>query len=127
MIHDIAIGNAVTQQERDFAERALRGRGYQSPTASALYHLRNTKLLVNNCLAANSPQFGGFFPDSIIIHFYNRERVRKNLKEISYHSLLNYQPQYRAFKNLINIAHQNQLNQVPESSPIVSSSHLQRH
>ena len=73
MIQDITIGNAVTQQERDYAERALRGGGYRSPTTSALYHLKNTGFLVNNCSAANSPQFGGFFPDSIIIHVCNRE------------------------------------------------------
>ena len=123
-IHLLATGQPVALPRQNRLIRALKNGGYRTPTASSIYHMRKF-LLSPNCILRNYPGQGLLASDILIIHIFNRRRVSKDVKELSYNSLVNIHPLYETFKDVINNIHQAALLPSPESLNIISASHLQ--
>ena len=125
VIQSLAAGNPVPHNHVNYAFRALRSSGYFSRSASAIHNLRTTGLLLNNCIDGIDVNNVGFETDSLIIHVCNERRESKNVKELSYNSLLDHSPNYRTLKDIINDAYQVVGLDPPESVSIISASTLQ--
>jgi hypothetical protein len=69
-----------------YANRALRSGGYLTPFATTLYRLRNN-LMPPNFVNAGFP--AGQMADCVIIQIHDPRRVSKNIKELSFNSILN--------------------------------------
>ena len=105
-----------------YLTNALRGGGYLSPQAAALYRIRN-----------NFPQpvftaMAGVAlpPDCVVIHFRHNVRVSKNLKELSYNACL--APGgggYLSIKDIIDNQFAVAVLPAPSSATIVSADFLQ--
>jgi len=70
-----------------YLNNALRGGGYLAPQATSIYRLRHN-MPQPNFLLLVLPGGGAAPANCVIIHFHNTVRISKNLKELSYNSLL---------------------------------------
>lgn len=106
-----------------YLNRALGGGGYSTPQAVAIYRLRhnipqpNFLLLPVGGAAAHA--------NCVIIHFHNVMRVSKNLKELSYNSLVAPAVGYVSIKDMINNQFIALGLPVPSSATVISADALQ--
>lgn len=68
-----------------YLNNALRGGGYFSDQAAALYRLRHNPV-PPNFLFMPVPGGGAGLANCVVIHFHNTTRISKNLKELSHNS-----------------------------------------
>ncbi len=109
-----------------YLQRALGGGGYLTPIATAIYRLRN------NFPAPNFTAMAGMVPgnaDTVMIHFHDTRRISKNIKELSYNSILNPavlgMPPYISLKDMIDAQYAFLGLPVPDSATTISADMLQ--
>jgi hypothetical protein len=107
-----------------YANHALRSGGYLTPLATTLYRLRNIFPPPNFAVLIGP---GAPIADCVIIHIHDPRRVSKNIKELSFNSILNpalpgILP-YFSIKDMIDV--QFLPPNTPHSGTIVSSDFLQ--
>jgi len=73
-----------------YIQQALGGRGYLSDTACTMYNLRRHLIYMN----VIQNLVNGAAPDYILLQIANVQRVSKNLRELSYNTLINYNQFY---------------------------------
>ncbi len=104
-----------------YLDNALGGGGYR-PTvlAVALYRLRN------NLPYPNFVALPMGLADTVLIHFHSQIRVSKNVKELSYNSILNIAG-YHSIKDIIDAIYNVIGLPPPHSATVLSSDNLQLH
>lgn len=130
-IQSVALGNPLAVAAAGFVggvagltqylDRALGGGGYR-PTilAVALYRLRHT---------IPYPNFVALpvgVADTVLVHFHNQIRTSKNVKELSYNSILNIVG-YHSIKDIIDAIYNVIGLAPPHSATVLSSDNLQPH
>ncbi|AIK96398.1 hypothetical protein ID47_06090 [Candidatus Paracaedibacter acanthamoebae] len=117
----IPVGNLIA-----YLHRALGGGGYLTPIATGIYRLRHNFPPPNYLLLA------GMIPaiaDTVMIHFHDVRRISKNIKELSYNSILNPaipgMPPYISLKDMIDAQYAVLGLPIPDSGTTISADMLQ--
>lgn len=106
----------------NYLPRALNNGGYLNPLAAVIYRIRTNLPQVN--FIGNPVQV----VDAVILHIHLPRRVSKNMKELSFNSILNPGAPgnvYMSIKNIINQQFTIQLLPVPHSGTVVSFDTIQ--
>ena len=110
-----------------YLNNALRGGGYFSDQAAAIYRLRHNPV-PPNFLFMPLPGGGGALANCVVIHFHNTTRISKNLKELSHNASV--APgvggaAYLSIKDIIDNQYAVAGLPAPSSSTVVSADFLQ--
>ena len=122
LIMATALGVLPPPAQIPYIQHALRGGGYLSDTACVLYNLINHIIYFPAILGP----VNGAWPEEIILQVANVSRVSKNLRELSYNTLLLGSPVYDTIReNILWFYNLLLPGQIPQSVTIISADHLQ--
>ena len=105
-----------------YLQRALEGGGYMNYAACALYNIVFNQIY----LPAIMGLAGGAVPTNILLTIANLQRVSKNVRELSYNILIQFNPFYQSVRDwILNLYMLLFPAIIPQSTTIISASHLQ--